>query len=564
MLDERKTASAGAVAADLVRAYGVDHFFLLTGGDNSFLLELRDRKVDLVLARSERSSAFMADAYARVSGKPTFVYGQFGPGAMVVLSGLIDALYGKSPVIALASETSRSEIHRFAYQELDQLALFRPIVKWGARVERADRLPDLFRTAVREAVTGVAGPTYLGVPTDLLVEGLVEPLVVYAEEACLRVNAYRVRPDPRGIEAIAAAVSSADRPLLLAGSGVISSEAWDEVTALAEAYSLPVVTSAGGKGAIAETHYLAHGVTGRYSRVSANALVRRSDFLIVVGSRLSDMTTNRERTILPDARVAHVDADPSALGRTRHDELAVVGDAKLTLAALAAALEGHSGWQGWAREAAAVTADWMQRRTSVEARTGEHGLSPTAVIRALREALGQTDVVVADTGHMAAWTAALYDVPRAGVQHVRTAGSLGWALPASLGAQLARPNDRVVCVIGDGGIGYHLADLETAVRRNLPVVVVLMNNGTLGFEYQVQRKRLGRVDPSFIDFGEVDYAAIARACGAGGRKVERHDEIEPAVEAALATERPFLLDVAIDRGADAPVTNFEDLEEREL
>ena len=181
----------------------------------------------------------MADAYARVTGKPAFVYGQFGPGAMVVLSGIIDALYAKSPVVAFASETNRAVVHRFAYQELDQVSLFRPVVKWGARVERGDRLPDLFRTAVREAVTGVAGPTYLGVPTDLLVEPFGGSADVYAEPACLRINGDRRHPDPAEVEALAKALAGAERPVLLAGSGVISSEAWDEVTALAEAFRFP-------------------------------------------------------------------------------------------------------------------------------------------------------------------------------------------------------------------------------------------------------------------------------------------------------------------------------------
>jgi acetolactate synthase-1/2/3 large subunit len=557
-------ATVGSVAADLFVSHGVEHLFLLTGGDNDFLLKLRDRGVDVVLARSERSSAFMADAYARLTGKPSFVYGQFGPGAMVVLSGLIDALYGKSPVVAFASETNRGVVQRFAYQELDQVALYRPVVKWGTRVERADRLPDLFRTAIREAVTGVPGPTYLGVPTDLLLESTPAPVDLSADPATLQAPAYQVRPAPGEVERIAEALAVAKRPVLVAGTGTIVGRAWNEVTALAEALSLPVVTTAGGKGAIAETHRLAHGVTGRYSRVSANEIVRRADFLLVVGSRLNDMTTNREQTIRPGARVAHVDVDPGALGRAYRADQAVLGDAALTLADLTAALDGHPGWSDWADEAAAVTDAWRERRAAVEARATGGPLAPASVIGALREALGPSDVVVADTGHMAAWTAALYDVRAPGLQHVRTAGSLGWALPAALGAQLARPDDRIVCVTGDGGIGYHIADIETAVRRGLPVVFVLMNNGTLGFEYQVQRKRLGRVDPSFIDFAPVDHAAIARACGAGGRRVTTQEELLPALHEALADGRPYLLDVAIDRGAAAPVTNFEDIEEREL
>jgi acetolactate synthase-1/2/3 large subunit len=555
--------SVGALAADLFPAYGIEHLFLLTGGDNAFLLELRDRGVDLVLARSERSSAFMADAYARLTGKPAFVYGQFGPGAMVVLSGLIDALYGKSPVVALASETNRHVRHRYAYQELDQVALYAPVVKWGGRVEIGDRLPDMFRTAVREAVTGVPGPTYLGVPTDLLLEPTA-PQPAYADPECLEAPAYRMRAEPAAVDRLAGALRKAERPVLVAGTGVITARAWDEATALAESYSLPVVTSTGGKGAIAETHPLAHGVTGRYSRVSANEVVRRADFLVVVGSRLNDMTTDRHNTIARDARVAHIDVDPSALGRTMREELSVAGDAKLTLADLSVALEGHAGWSAWAAEAAEVTAAWKQRRTEVEQRDTGPALSPVTVVGALRETLGASDVVVSDTGHSAAWTSALYDVRQPGMQHVRTAGSLGWALPAALGAQLARPDDRVACVIGDGGIGYHLADIETAVRRGLPVVIVLLNNGTLAFEYQVQRKRLGRVDPSFIDFAPTDYAAVAQACGAIGRKVRGREDLLRALHDAMDESGPVLLDVEIDRAANAPVTNFEDMEEREL
>lgn len=561
--DSRMT-TVGGVTADLFRAYGAEHLFLLTGGDNAFLFELRDRGVDLVLARSERASAFMADAYARLTGKPTFVYGQFGPGAMVVLSGLIDALYGKSPVVAVASEASRAVVQRYAYQELDQVALFRPVVKWGARVEVAGRLPDLFRTAVREAVTGVPGPTYLGIPTDLLLEETATP-AAYAESMFMHAPAVRPRPAAAAVEALARALSSAERPVLLAGTGVISSGAWDEVTALAEAYSLPVVTSVGGKGAIRETHPLAHGVTGRYSRASANDIVRRADFVLAVGSRLNDMTTNRGQTVTAGHRIAHIDVDTASLGRTVEEELSVVGDAKAALADLAEALAPHAGWAGWAAEAAAVTEAWKERRAEAERATpADGGLSPVAIVGALRDALGPTDVVVADTGHSAAWTSTFFDVQQAGMQHVRTAGSLGWGLPAALGAQLARPDDRVVCVIGDGGIGYHLADIETAVRRGLPVVVVLLNNGTLAFEYQVQRKRLGRVDPTFLDFADTDYAAIARAFGAAGRRVSAQDELAPALAEALADGGPVLLDVETDRGANAPVTNFEDLEPRSL
>jgi acetolactate synthase-1/2/3 large subunit len=558
---QNEPTTVGAVAAEMFKAYEVENLFLLTGGDNAFLFELRDRGVDLVLARSERASAFMADAYARVTQRPAFVYGQFGPGAMVVASGLIDAAYGRSPVIAIASETSQAVRERFAYQELDQVSLFRPLVNWAGRVDTGERLPDLFRTAVREAVLAPTGPSYLGIPTDLLLAPTRSVADVYAEPACLRVGAHPVIPAAGDLERLAAELAQANRPIVLAGGGVVAAGAWDALTALADELSLPVVTTVAGKGSIAETHEHAHGVAGRYSRVSANKIVRQADLILAIGTRLNDMTTDRGRAFEADPRLIHVDSDSHVLGRTEREHLAIVGDARLVLHGLRAACAELPGWPEWAAHAADITAAWRAQRAAAEQVTSADGVTPAAVVAALRKVLGPTDLIVADTGHMAAWTSALYDAA-AGVNHVRTAGSLGWAVPAALGAQLGRQNDRVACVTGDGGIGYHLAELETAVRRNLPIVIVLMNNGTLGFEYQVQRKRLGRVDPSFIDFTEVDYGAIAQACGAYGSTVHPGDDVEEAIRAAFDTSLPALVDIRIDRAANAPVTNFEDLEER--
>lgn len=552
----------GDLAADLVRAYGADHFFLLTGGDNAFLLSLRDRGIEVVLARSERSAAFMADAYARLTGKPTFVYGQFGPGALVVLSGLVDALYAKSPVVVLASDTKTDVRHRFAYQELDQTTLFGAVAKWAARLERGDRLPDMLRTAVREAVSGSPGPTYLGLPNDLLLEQAPE-IDLYADPSCMLAPAHRVRPSANAVDRLAEAFRQARRPVLLCGTGVIIGRAWDEATRFAETHSIPVVTSLGGKGSIAETHHLAHGVVGRYSRRSANEIVQQADLVLVVGSRLNDMTTDRGKLLTGHPLLAHVDIDASALGRTQSEEISAVGDATSTFNDLVDALDGGPTFDDWAAQAAALTRDWLRQRERIESEQSAT-LSPLHVVAALREVLGPDDIVVSDTGYSAAWTGALYDVRQPGPRHLRTAGSLGWSLPASLGAQLAVPGSRVVCVIGDGGIGYHLAEIETAVRLRLPVVIVLLNNGTLAFEYHVQSRILGTVDPSLIDFSAADYAGVARSLGAFATSVTETSQLAGALQTALESNQPALLDVRVTREAEAPVTNYDHLRTRSL
>jgi acetolactate synthase-1/2/3 large subunit len=548
----------------MLALYGTEHFFLLTGGDNAFLLDLRDRGIAPVLARSERSAAFMADAYSRLTRRASFVYGQFGPGAAVALSGLIDAQFAKSAVVGLMSDTKTDVRHRFAYQELDQVAMFAPFTKWAARLERPDRAPDMLRTAIREAVSGCPGPTYLGVPSDMLLAAAGSTDDVYVEDATKTVPAYRTRPDSDAVDAAARLIESADRPVLLAGVGVIVSAAWDAVRALAEAHDIPVVTSVGGKGALPETHRLCHGVAGRYSRRSANAVLQQADVVLAVGTRLGDMTTDRGRAIAPSARVVQVDIDARAGGRNLHPEALLVGDASLALNDLQDALDPSYRCSDWAAEAGAVTAAWLEGRSQVEAQARHAPISPVSVVAALRDNLGASDLVVTDTGYMSAWTSTLYDVRQAGMTHLRTAGSLGWATPASLGAQLAAPRSRVVAVTGDGGIGYHISEIETAVRLGLPVVFVCMNNGGLAFEYQVQEHILGDVEPRLVNFGDADYAAVARGFGARAERVVDPSELGPAMQRALSDGGPVLLEVMTDRDVIAPVTNYDHLQERAL
>lgn len=564
--------TVGAVIADMLVAAGCRHYFLLTGGDNAFFGELMQRGVKMVLARSERSAAFMADAYARLTGRPSFVYGQFGPGATVVVSGLIDARLANTPVVVIASEAKTDVIHRSSYQEVDQQALFRPLVKWLARLERADRTPDLLRSALREAVVGCPGPTYLGVPNDvmLLPAGVPEE-ARWVDQATVAFPAHRPAADPTDIERVASLLRLATRPIILAGGGTVLSEAYDGIAALAEELGIPVVTTASGKGAIAETHELAIGVAGRYSRTVANRLLREADAVLAIGTRLNDMTTNRGRAINPDAAVAQVDVDPTTVGLNWRLDAAAIGDAAAVLRQIHDAITDdcdrlRRSWEDWRMRCVAARDEWLSRREVFEAAALQRTpVSPVSVVGALRRVLAPTDVVVADTGYMAAWTSALYDVPKAGRGHLRTAGSLGWALPASLGAQIAVGDARrVACVIGDGGLGYHLADIETAVRLRLPVVFAVLNNGTLAFEYQVQQKLMGTHLTDVTEFADVDYAGAARALGAQGERVDNPAEVEPALRRALASGEPTLLDIRTDRDAQAPVTNFEGLEERPL
>ena len=558
-------SSVGDVIAEQLAAYDTEHFFLLTGADNEFFISLCDRGIRPVLARSERAAAYMADAYARLTRRASFVYGQFGPGAAVALSGLVDAKFAHSPVVALTSDIATTHRYLGAYQELDQVALFRSFVKWAGRLERADRAAEMVRHAVREAITGCPGPAYLGVPRDVMVQtGVSIDDVRVVEATSLTIPPYRPRPDSLSIEAAARVLESANRPVILAGTGTIISGAWTSLGHLAEAHDLPVVTSVGGKGSMAESHSLCHGVVGRYSRRSANVLLQEADVVLAVGTRLGDMTTDRGRLLTSNTRVVQLDIDPSSVGLNLQVEVGLIGDARQGLIDLETALSSSFRNSEWAAQALSAKDRWLNQRRAFENELPNSPVSPVSVMAAMRNELSEHDLVVTDTGYMTAWTSALYDARTPGNTHLHAAGSLGWAVPASLGAQLAAPGKRVVAVTGDGGIGYHLADLETAARLGLPVVFIVLNNGTLAFEYQVQSRLIGRVEPLLNDFRDTNYAEVARALGVGALRVSDSADLAPSLRRALDAGGPMLLDVLTDRDASAPVTNYEHLEERKL
>lgn len=546
--------TVGGRIADALAASGARHFFLLTGGDNSFFMELEARGIAPVLARSERSAAFMADAYARLTRQAAFVYGQFGPGAAVVLSGLIDSGYGRSPVVAICSEVKTDVMNKFAYQELDQLSLFRSFTKYAARLEVPTRAVDVVQTAISMSMSGCPGPTYVGVPSDLLLaDAPADGPKIVAPPTAVPVS--RPRAATAELRRAVELIGAASRPVILAGAGCRVSGAYAEMHRLADRTGIPVLTTVGGKGVVRETERYAVGVAGRYARLSANRVLRDADLLIAVGTRLSDMATNRGRAFPPGVPLVHADIDPVAFGRNIAADVGVVADAASFLDDLDAALP-DADFSSWCSVAAEITRSWTADRDALAASAVEP-LTPVHAVVALRDVLSDTDILVSDTGYMAAWSAALFETRAAGPYYLRTAGSLGWAVPASLGAQLAVPESRVVALTGDGGLGYHISELETAVRYGLPVVIVVLNNGMLAFERHAQLYETGRWSRTLTDFSDADYAGVAAAFGAWSARVDTLDELRPVLSRALASGRPSLVDVRVAPESLPPVTNFD-------
>ncbi|MDP7667827.1 MAG: thiamine pyrophosphate-binding protein [Rhodospirillales bacterium] len=561
--------------AGLVKAYGAEYAFTLTGGPQSPLMEMQLRHgIRTILGRSERSAFAMADAYARITGKPTFGLAQYGCGTAYLPFAMIDAFWAHSPIVAINSAPDSATKYKYEYQEMEQAPLFQTCTKWCGELPAPNRILDVLRTAIRAAVEGSPGPVYLGIPMDWYDVEVGDEFEAYADDAFTNVSALRAAPLPTDIERAVAALSGAARPVILAGGGVLLSGAWDELTALAETLQIPVVTTVSGKGSIAETHPLAVGVAGRYSRKVANDTLGESDLCVVVGSRLGSMGTDTFKFPKPGTRIVHIDCDAMTLGRTYREEVSILADAKVALAAFVDAatqanLPGRPPrWAEWTGRVQGTVAAWRQafKKRAMDT-PADRRLNPYAVMAELDRRFDGDDVLVADTGYMAAWSGTLIEQKTAGRNMLRAAGSLGWAFPAALGAKLAvGEGRRVTCMVGDGGLGYHLADLETALRLDLPVTTVVMNNAAFGFSYDVQRYLHDQSDrlPDATDFLDLDFAAIARAFGAFGERVTDIADLGPALERAQDAGRPALIDVAVSKDATPPVGRYAAAGGREL
>lgn len=543
----------------------------MTGRDNRLWIALEEVGIRQVLARSEAAAVYMADGYARLRGKPTFVYGPYGPGAANVAGSLAEAFWAGSPVVALVSAMRRADRYRKEYQELEQPALFASVTKWAIEASVGTHVPRLVREAARRTIVGAPGPVYLGIPNDIFEEELPGYYGPAPLDQALEVPLARPAPTAADAEAVVLAMTRASRPIILAGNGIHQSGAYEALRQVAERLGIPVATSNSGKGSISEMHHLALGTVGRYSRNYANAAMRDADVILAVGTALGGMVTDSYRLIDAATEVIHVSVDPEVIGLNFPTRLGLVADARTFLEAVLDASDRLDVQPSAVSEVhvaalAEERAAWRERRACLAAQNGLDGrpMRPEAVMASVRSKIASDAVLVADTGYSAAWAGALADVREAGRHFMRADGSLGWAFPAALGAQLAAPDRQVICITGDGGFGYHIGDIETAIRLRLPVVVIVLNNQTLAFEEHVQDLLYGKVVPEVNEFVNINYGAIARAFGANGFRVNNIEDFDRALVHGLKRSGPTIIDAVIDREAIAPVTRYDRVRIREL
>src|SRR5215210_7138521 len=558
---------------DVLAGSGVQHVFGLPGDTGmAFYDALRDARSDIehVMTRDERSASFMADVYARVSGRVGVCEGPSGAGATYILPGVAEAQGSAIPLLCLTSDTPVDQQGRGVLTELDQESLFRPVTKWNTRVGSATTMAEAARRAIRMATASRPGATHLSLPTDSL-EGETPDASVYGVPEFGVAPAMRTVPEQVLVERAAAELAAASRPVIVAGGGVLTSGAWDELTALAETLNVPVATSINGKGSIAETSAVAIGVIGgNGARSYANSCLSDADLVLYVGTR-TDSTTTCHWTLPPirsAPSVIQVDVEPFEVGNNYPLVVGLVGDAKLTLAALleAIARPGAVAGRNMPR-IARVLEERFRYWSEVEQQAVEHTrpIKPAQVVRAMRAALDDETIIVADPGTPTPYLSAQYELRRPGRTTVipRAHGGLGYAIPGVVGAWYAGQGRRVVGFTGDGSFGMSCGELETISRLNLPVVIVQSSNGTFGWIKELQHLYHG--DRYFsVDFNPVDYAAIARGFGFAARQVVDPAEVEPAIAEALADGRPYFLDIVTESQITEtpPVASWTDAEAR--
>ncbi len=514
--------------------------------------------------RQENAGGAMADGYARISGRVGVVTAQNGPAATLLVAPLAEALKASVPIVALVQEVTRATTDKNAFQELDHLNMFAPVAKWVRRIDRADRLDDYVDMAFTAATSGRPGPVVILVPADLLVEDAPPPS---PRKACLGVYPLdRTQADPAAIEHVADLIVAARNPLVVAGGGIHLSGAYEELAAIRDVAHLPVATTTMGKGAVDEAHALSVGVVGYVMGRGARSfglrgMIERSDLVLLVGNRTNQNGTDSWKLFPAEATFVHLDIDPMEVGRN-YESVRLVGDAKLTLHALAAALRRRDLAVREARRAAVeaeiagAVEDWRGTVASVRSRDGGP-VRPERLMAELDKRIGAEDIVVADASYASIWVVSGLDSRKAGQRFVTPRGiaGLGWGLPMAIGAQFAAPGRRVVCLCGDGGFAHSWAELETLRRLKLPITVLVLNNGILGYQKHAEDVIFG-AHTDAVDFTAVDHAAIARACGVAGVRVERGEDVGAALDVAFASGGPALIDVITDPEAKPPISFY--------
>ena len=546
------------LVAEVFKGYGVTHVFFVPTILMDALAEMDGMGIQKILTHGEKAAVYMADGYARAKGAPGVCLAQ-QIGASNLAAGLRDGFMAGTPLIAITGGPGTPGRYRHAYQEVEDITQFDSVTKLNISLDDLARLPDLLRHMFRTATSGAPGPVHMRLRGShgqgIEGEADLKPL---AEAQFSRVPAFRPAPEADRVRAAVDLLSKAQKPVIVAGGGVVASQAQSELVELAEKLQLPVATSLTAKGAIPDNHPLSVGVVGVYSRVCANRAVSEADLVFFIGTHAGGQVTAQWKIPAAGTRVIQLDIDPEQLGRNYPNAVSLLGDAKVALremvdAAQRKAPETAKAWTGRVQQ---LVAEW---RSAAEPMRSSDAvpMRPERICKEITDALPADGVVVTDTGHAGMWTGQMIEITKPGQRYIRCEGSLGWGLPGAMGVKCALPDRPVLLFTGDGGMYYHLPELETAARHGINLVVVINNNSSLNQEIPLvnaayKEKRDSKSGEMWRFSKTADMSRVAEALGCAAFRVEKPAQLKELLPRAFAMGKPVVLDCISEEQALAP------------
>lgn len=548
----------------MLQCHGVRHIFGLCGDTTLPFYDAMarlDHNITHVLTRDERSAAYMADGYSRVTGRVGVAEGPSGGGATYILPGLIEATESSYAVLGITTDISVGSYGKYPLTEVNQEALMQPLTKWNTVIKQAAHIPRMVRAAFRAMTTTRAGAAHLGLPYDIQYDP-VDRADIWGDPKHQSYPAYPQAPEPGAAEAAIEAILSAKHPLIICGGGVVISGAMEELSRLAIRLDIPVATSISGQGSLAETHPNCLGVVGSNGGTDQTwEVMQNADLVVFMGCRAGSTTTSRWEAPSPGTRIIHFDNDPMVIGANYQTEVGVVGDLRLALLQVNAVLDARDQGVETFGGAAAI-ADIKKRKFAMfqkYAASSQAPIRPERVIDALMKILPADATVVSDPGTSCPYFSAYYQLPQAGRHFItnRAHGALGYSLSAALGAWFGRPSSKVVALMGDGSFGFTVGELETVCRCRAPITLIVFSNSNFGW---IKASQNAEQDARYynVDFNQTDHAAIAAAYGVKSWRVEDPNDLERVMRQAIEHGGPTLIDIVTQplEQSNAPVRRW--------
>ena len=540
----------GEAIIESLKNMGVKTIFGYPGGQTiPFYDMLYDAEMDHILVRHEQCAAHAADGYARASGRVGVCVATSGPGATNLVTGIATAYMDSSPIIAITGQVPTHLIGNDAFQEADIIGITMPIVKHSYQPKNPDLIPSMIKSSFEIAASGRPGPILIDVPKEVQ-----EGELTKFEDSLIETPGYNptTKGNIRQIKKARDLIKQAKRPIILAGAGVIISNACCELKKLADTINAPVMTSLLGKGAIDETDDLALGMLGMHGRKVSNDSVNEADLLIAIGVRFSDRTTGRLDSFVPDTKVIHIDIDPAEIGKNVPVDLPIVGDARNVLASLNKTLEGHNASDDvnkWTDMIKQRKQDLLPRVTYDDV-----PLKPQSVIKEIAEVLTPESILTTDVGQNQMWAAHFYDTqrPRKFISSGGL-GTMGFGFPSAIGAKVACPDDPVVSINGDGGFLMVCQELATVREYDIPVIAIVLENRTLGMVYQWQSLLYNNRHSQTLIGNSPDFVKLAESFGVNAVRITKPGETKEALGKAIKDNEPILLNVVIDSEEALPM-----------